>query len=45
MLAADVGRRSASCPGTPLPVGVITGALGGLYLAWLLTTEWRSGRA
>jgi iron complex transport system permease protein len=31
-------------PSTPLPVGVMTGTLGGLYLAWLLTSEWRSGR-
>jgi iron complex transport system permease protein len=30
-------------PSTPLPVGVMTGTLGGLYLAWLLTMEWRSG--
>ncbi|PPK63644.1 iron complex transport system permease protein [Actinokineospora auranticolor] len=27
-----------------LPVGVATAALGGVYLAWLLATEWRSGR-
>ncbi|GAA3046639.1 FecCD family ABC transporter permease [Actinokineospora globicatena] len=27
-----------------LPVGVTTAAIGGLYLAWLLATEWRSGR-
>nr|WP_253890781.1 iron chelate uptake ABC transporter family permease subunit [Actinokineospora diospyrosa] len=27
-----------------LPVGVATAALGGLYLAWLLASEWRSGR-
>ena len=32
-------------PSTPLPVGVMTGALGGIYLIWLLGTEWRSGRA
>jgi iron complex transport system permease protein len=44
LLAADVaGQRLV--PDTPLPVGVLTGAFGGLYLAWLLTTEWRSGRA
>lgn len=30
--------------GGSLPVGVITGALGGLYLAWLLSREWRKGR-
>lgn len=28
-----------------LPVGVVTGALGGVYLAWLLAREWRAGRA
>lgn len=27
-----------------LPVGVATGSLGGLYLIWLLATEWRRGR-
>ena len=32
-------------PSTPLPVGVMTGAVGGIYLIWLLGTEWRSGRA
>jgi iron complex transport system permease protein len=43
VLAADVaGQRLV--PGTPLPAGVLTGAFGGLYLCWLLMTEWRSGR-
>lgn len=28
----------------PLPVGVVTGAAGGCFLAWLLLTEWRSER-
>lgn len=27
-----------------LPVGVVTGAIGGLYLAWLLGAQWRSTR-
>jgi iron complex transport system permease protein len=44
VLAADVAAQRLA-PGTALPAGVFTGALGGLYLAWLLTTEWRSGRA
>jgi iron complex transport system permease protein len=44
MLASDVGSQRI-VPDTALPVGVMTGAFGGLYLAWLLTTEWRSGRA
>jgi len=25
-----------------MPVGVVTGLVGGLYLAWLLSREWRS---
>ncbi|WP_433790257.1 FecCD family ABC transporter permease [Actinoplanes sp. CA-252034] len=28
----------------PLPVGVVTGLVGGAYLVWLLTTERRAGR-
>jgi iron-siderophore transport system permease protein len=44
MLASDVAAQRI-VPDTALPVGVMTGTLGGLYLAWLLTTEWRSGRA
>jgi iron complex transport system permease protein len=43
MLASDVAAQRL-VPDTPLPVGVMTGTFGGLYLAWLLTTEWRSGR-
>ncbi|WP_433887495.1 FecCD family ABC transporter permease [Streptomyces sp. CA-111067] len=31
--------------GVDLPVGVATGALGGLYMAWLLAGQWRTGRA
>jgi len=27
---------------TQLPVGVLTGVLGGIYLIWLLTREWRN---
>ncbi|MGC5014306.1 FecCD family ABC transporter permease [Streptosporangium sp. DT93] len=29
----------------PLPVGVVTGVLGGVYLVWLLSTEGARGRA
>jgi iron complex transport system permease protein len=29
-------------PATPLPVGLVTGAVGGLYLVWLLAHEWRA---
>jgi iron complex transport system permease protein len=44
VLAADIAAQRA-VPGTPLPVGVMTGAIGGIYLAWLLTREWRTSRA
>jgi iron complex transport system permease protein len=27
----------------PLPVGIGTGLVGGVYLAWLLAREWRRG--
>ncbi len=30
-------------PTTQLPVGIATGAIGGLYLVWLLADEWRKG--
>jgi iron complex transport system permease protein len=44
VLAADIAAQRL-IPSTALPVGVMTGAFGGLYLAGLLTTEWRKGRA
>jgi iron complex transport system permease protein len=44
MLAADLGGQHLIAS-TDLPVGVMTGGFGGLYLAWLLTMEWRAGRA
>ncbi len=44
VLAADIAAQRL-VPDTPLPVGVMTGAFGGLYLAWLLSTEWRAGHA
>jgi len=28
-------------PSTQLPVGIVTGVIGGVYLAWLLSREWR----
>ncbi|MEC3976617.1 FecCD family ABC transporter permease [Amycolatopsis sp. H20-H5] len=31
-------------PEEQLPVGVATGAIGGIYLIWLLSHEWRRGR-
>jgi iron complex transport system permease protein len=36
-------RVAQELPGT-LPVGVVTGAVGGAYLVWLLATEWRRVR-
>lgn len=44
VLAADIAAQHI-LPARALPVGVMTGAFGGVYLAWLLTTEWRRGRA
>lgn len=44
LLAGDVLAQRLF-PATPLPVGVVTGALGGLYLMWLLALEARKGRA
>jgi iron complex transport system permease protein len=44
VLASDIAAQRL-VPGTPLPVGLMTGAIGGLYLIWLLGMEWRSGRA
>ncbi|MFI0357574.1 FecCD family ABC transporter permease [Actinomadura sp. 9N407] len=43
MIAADfAGQRLF--PGHQLPVGVVTGLLGGAYLVWLLATQRKSGR-
>ncbi|MEU6077965.1 iron chelate uptake ABC transporter family permease subunit [Micromonospora sp. NPDC047074] len=43
MVAADqVAQRAFT--GHQLPVGVVTGVLGGAYLIWLLATERRAGR-
>lgn len=44
LLASDVLAQRL-LPSTPLPVGVMTGAIGGLYLVWLLAREARKGRA
>ncbi|HWI73169.1 MAG TPA: iron chelate uptake ABC transporter family permease subunit [Baekduia sp.] len=44
LLAGDVAAQRLF-PSTPLPVGVMTGAVGGLYLIWLLASEARKGRA
>ncbi|WP_049559220.1 FecCD family ABC transporter permease [Nonomuraea sp. SBT364] len=41
LAAADLLVQRLPTPGQ-LPVGVLTGGLGGIYLAWLLYREWRS---
>lgn len=41
---SDVAAQRLLAP-TQLPVGVMTGVVGGIYLGWLMLTEWRAGRA
>ncbi|PPK98700.1 iron complex transport system permease protein [Kineococcus xinjiangensis] len=43
LLLADVAAQRVIAP-AQLPVGVMTGAVGGAYLAWLLVGQWRRGR-
>lgn len=43
VLVSDFAAQRLFAP-TQLPVGVLTGAVGGVYLAWLLVTQWRRGR-
>nr|WP_218886420.1 iron chelate uptake ABC transporter family permease subunit [Kineococcus aurantiacus] len=43
LLVSDFAAQRLFAP-TQLPVGVVTGAVGGLYLAYLLVTQWRRGR-
>jgi len=43
LTASDLAAQRIFAP-TQLPVGVMTGAVGGVYLAWLLSREWRKGR-
>jgi iron complex transport system permease protein len=43
LVTADFAAQRAF-PGHQLPVGVVTGLLGGAYLVWLLVTERRTGR-
>ena len=43
LVAADLAAQRAFA-GHQLPVGVVTGVLGGGYLVWLLATERRAGR-
>lgn len=43
MIGADYAAQRI-LPATPLPAGVLTGAIGGLYLIWLLHQQWRAER-
>lgn len=43
LVAADLAAQRVFSP-MQIPVGVATGAIGGVYLAWLLSREWRKGR-
>lgn len=43
VLTSDVIAQRLFAP-TQLPVGVVTGTLGGVYLIWLLASEWKKGR-
>jgi len=43
LLVADVLAQRLFAP-VQLPAGVLTAAIGGLYLVWLLGREWRAGR-
>lgn len=43
VLASDVAAQRIT--ERALPVGVMTAAVGGAYLAWLLTMQWKHGRS
>jgi iron complex transport system permease protein len=43
VLVSDIVAQRVFAP-TQLPVGVVTGSLGGCYLIWLLSREWRGRR-
>lgn len=43
LLASDLLSQHVF-PGSNLPVGITTGVLGGCYLIWLLSREWRDSR-
>jgi iron complex transport system permease protein len=44
LVAGDLAVQRLFSP-AQLPVGIATGAIGGLYLIWLLAHEWRKGIA
>ncbi|SDN47067.1 FecCD family ABC transporter permease [Allokutzneria albata] len=43
LVAADLAVQRLFSPAA-LPVGILTSAIGGVYLAWLLVREWRRNR-
>ncbi|MEV0620140.1 iron chelate uptake ABC transporter family permease subunit [Nonomuraea sp. NPDC050404] len=43
LVGADIAAQWV-LPGVQLPVGILTGVIGGLYLVLLLTSQWRAGR-
>jgi iron complex transport system permease protein len=43
LVVSDLVAQRLFAP-AQLPVGVVTGAVGGVYLAWLLSLQWRKGR-
>ncbi len=44
LLASDFGAQRI-IPATELPVGVMTGLVGGAYLCWLLAQQWKKARS
>ena len=44
LAASDIAAQRLLAP-TQLPVGVLTGLVGGCYLVWLIARQWRSGQA
>jgi iron complex transport system permease protein len=43
LVTSDLVAQRLFAP-TQLPVGIVTGAVGGVYLVALLMAEWRRGR-
>ena len=43
LITSDLVAQRLFAP-VQLPVGIATGAVGGLYLVWLLLSEWKKGR-
>jgi iron complex transport system permease protein len=44
LLSASDFAAQRVVPSTELPVGIMTGVIGGAYLCWLLAHEWKTGR-